>query len=167
MAVAPAAPNWPACARGESSARVGVTPGGQHLAGRYGILDVMIGCLYEVVIDCPDPRSLARFYEQLLGGRRHHDEPEWVTVRAGEGSIGLAFQRVSGYRPPRWPDPGHPQHLHLDVMVDNLDIAEAEVLKLGATLLDGSDKPIGYRVYADPAGHPFCLLTPESVPPLA
>ncbi len=46
-------------------------------------------------------------------------------------------------------------------MVTDLDTAEAQVLALGATLLDGSDKPIGYRVYADPVGHPFCLITPE------
>ena len=26
-------------------------------------------------------------------------------------------------------------------------------------LPEGSDKPIGWRVYADPAGHPFCLTT--------
>lgn len=123
----------------------------------------MIGRLYELVIDCPDPRSLARFYEQLLGMRRHYDEPEWVTIRADEGSAGLAFQRIGDYRPPRWPDPDYPQHLHVDVMVDDLDVAEARALEVGATLLDGSDKPIGYRVYADPVGHPFCLLTPESV----
>lgn len=46
-------------------------------------------------------------------------------------------------------------------MVTNLDTAEAQVLALGAKLLDGSDKPIGYRVYEDPVGHPFCLITPE------
>jgi hypothetical protein len=48
--------------------------------------------------------------------------------------------------------------------VANLDLEQARVLGLGATLLEGSDKPIGYRVYADPAGHPFCLVTPESLP---
>ena len=59
---------------------------------------------------------------------------------------------------------GHPARLHVDVMVDDLDVAESNVLALGATLLEGSDNPIGYRVYADPIGHPFCLITPESVP---
>ncbi len=53
--------------------------------------------------------------------------------------------------------------MHADVLVDDLDVAEAEVLRLGATLLEGSDKRIGFRVYADPVGHPFCLVTPESV----
>lgn len=45
--------------------------------------------------------------------------------------------------------------------MSDLDTAEARVIKLGATLLEGSDKPIGFRVYADPEGHPFCLVTPE------
>ena len=53
--------------------------------------------------------------------------------------------------------------MHIDVLVENLDAAQAAVLSLGATLLEGSDKPIGYRAYADAAGHPFCLVTPESL----
>lgn len=51
--------------------------------------------------------------------------------------------------------------MHLDLLVDDLDQTEKRVLALGAALLDGSDKPIGYRVYADPVGHPFRLVTPE------
>jgi predicted enzyme related to lactoylglutathione lyase len=53
--------------------------------------------------------------------------------------------------------------MHIDVLVHDLDEAEADVLDLGATLLEGSDKPIGYRVFADPAGHRFCLVTPEGL----
>ncbi|WP_435887960.1 VOC family protein [Streptomyces niveus] len=52
--------------------------------------------------------------------------------------------------------------MHIDVKVPDLDVAEPQVLALGATLVDGSDKPVGYRVYADPAGHPFCLVTPPN-----
>lgn len=55
--------------------------------------------------------------------------------------------------------------MHVDVLVDDLDAAEAAVPAQGATPLEGSDKPIGYRVCADPAGHPFCLVTHESVMP--
>ncbi len=53
--------------------------------------------------------------------------------------------------------------MHMDVLVADLDIAQVQVLALGGRLLEGSDKPIGYRVYADPVGHPFCLVTPESL----
>ncbi len=65
--------------------------------------------------------------------------------------------------PPDWKASTVPQQMHVDILVNDLDVAQAAVLSLGATLLDGSDKPIGYRVYADPVGHPFCLVTPEGL----
>ncbi len=119
----------------------------------------MIGRVHAVVLDCPDAEALLRFYQAVTGWQREQSaNGEWLTLRGANG-MRLAFQEVSQYRPPRWPDPGHPQQLHLDIMVDDLDVAEPQVLRLGATLLEGSDKPIGWRVYADPAGHPFCLTT--------
>lgn len=121
----------------------------------------MVGRLHSLVVDCPDPRALAAFYEQLLGLERVEDTDDWVTIEH-EG-VRIAFQRVDRFVAPRWPDPAGPQQMHLDVVVDDLDVAQESVLELGATLLEGSDKPIGYRVYADPAGHPFCLVTPESL----
>ncbi|MFD7394986.1 VOC family protein [Streptomyces virginiae] len=121
----------------------------------------MIGHLYTVVIDCPDPDELAGFYEKLLSLTQQDDTGDFVVLQNAAGTPVVLFQRVEDYRAPRWTDPGHPQQMHLDVMVTNLDTAEAQVLALGAKLLDGSDKPIGYRVYEDPVGHPFCLITPE------
>ncbi|MEV6284675.1 VOC family protein [Kribbella sp. NPDC051770] len=65
-----------------------------------------------------------------------------------------------GYgRAPRWPDPAYPQQLHLDVVVPDLEAAEADVLAGGATKLRDSGT---FRVYADPAGHPFCLYAGET-----
>ena len=121
----------------------------------------MIGSLHSLVIDCPDPRALASFYEALLGLERIEDEPSWVTIE-GAGQR-LAFQASTAQRAATWGDSSIPQQMHLDVLVADLDQAEREVVALGAFLLEGSDKPIGYRVYADPAGHPFCLVTPESL----
>ena len=123
----------------------------------------VVGRLHSLVIDCPDPRSLAPFYEQLLGLERTEDTSGWVTLGRPDGGVDVAFQKVDTYTPPRWPDPSAPQQMHVDVLVHDLDTAEAEVIEMGATLLQGSDKPIGYRVYADPVGHPFCLVTPESL----
>ena len=123
----------------------------------------MIGRLTGIVIDCPEPRALAPFYEALLGAERVEDSAEWVTLAAGEGSPTFSLQRTARYRAPDWTSGDPPQQLHLDILVDNLDDAEGEVLGLGGTLLEGSDKPIGYRVYADPVGHPFCLVTPEGL----
>lgn len=64
------------------------------------------------------------------------------------------FQPVSGYTPPRWPDPAFPQQSLLDVVVDDLDIRERQAVAIGAARLPGGCK---LRVMADPAGHPFCL----------
>ena len=106
------------------------------------------------VIDCPDPRALAKFYGALLdwevGG-----SPDWATVRSGSGE-NIDFQQVKDYTPPEWPNQRLPQQLHLDVMVDDLDAAEAAVLELGATKHDYQPGKT-FRVFLDPAGHPFCL----------
>ena len=123
----------------------------------------MIANLQCVVLDCADVGSLSRFYQQLLGGEVNRRDPRWsvddtwATLHTDSGLV-LAFQRVSDYLPPRWPDPARPQQFHLDLGVENLDKAEQEVLDLGATPLDVGDKQRNWRVFADPAGHPFCLV---------
>ena len=107
---------------------------------------------------------LAGFYAAVLGMEVLGAGDDWAVIGAGSRLPALSFQRVQPYRAPTWPDGTVPTQMHVDVLVDDLDEAEPRVLALGATLLDGSDKPIGFRVYADPAGHPFCLVTPGSVP---
>jgi len=74
----------------------------------------------------------------------------------GRGRPIIAFQQVEHYTAPRWPDQTTPQQMHLDVRVEDFDVAEAAVLELGATKA-GSETPT-FRVYLDPAGHPFCLI---------
>jgi hypothetical protein len=69
----------------------------------------------------------------------------------------VMVQQIGGYRAPRWPDPAEPQQAHLDILVDDLDAGEARALAIGATRLDGEGPT--FRVFADPAGHPFCLTT--------
>ncbi|WP_164520419.1 VOC family protein [Specibacter cremeus] len=116
----------------------------------------MIGRMHHVVIDCPDPLALARFYSELLGRPVTYRSADWVVVASDERSSGLAFQLAPDHVPPRWPDPAYPQQVHLDVMVDDVDAAEPCVLALGATRLSADDARS--RVFADPAGHPFCLI---------
>ena len=121
----------------------------------------MIGNLQCVVLDCPDAPALARFYAELLGGEVNRPDRRWAvnddfaTLHTDAGLV-LAFQRVADHRPPRWPDGEHPQQVHLDLDVPDLDRAQEQVVGLGATLLYAD--PRGWRVLADPAGHPFCLL---------
>ncbi|HEV8558992.1 MAG TPA: VOC family protein [Actinophytocola sp.] len=120
----------------------------------------MIARLECIVLDCPDVHVLARFYQALLGGeidrpdRRWSVDDDWSTLHTDAGLV-LAFQRAKDHQPPRWPDPEHPQQFHLDLKVPDLDAAQRQVLDLGATLLDDTR---GWRIFADPAGHPFCLL---------
>ena len=123
----------------------------------------MIGSLSCLVIDCPDPRSLAPFYEELLGLARVEDSEEWVTFGDATQPPRVALQRVANFMRPDWVTSAVPQQMHVDVLVPDLDVGERAVLGLGATLLDGSDKPVGFRVYADPVGHPFCLVTSEGL----
>ncbi|MDG9720025.1 VOC family protein [Streptomyces sp. DH24] len=123
----------------------------------------MIADLQCVVLDCPDPLVLAEFYQSLLGGtvnqpdRRWAVGDDWATLHAPSGFV-LAFQRVADYRPPRRPDPARPQQFHLDFGVADLDRAQDLVLAEGASLLDDGSGERSWRVYADPAGHPFCLV---------
>lgn len=115
----------------------------------------MDGRMFSVVVDCPDPHALAEFYARLLGKPITADEPDWVSV-GDRGTGKISFQEAPDFVPPRWPDPAHPQQIHLDVWVDDIEAAEPEALALGAVPLAADDAE-GFRVYADPAGHPFCL----------
>jgi len=110
-----------------------------------------------VVLDCPDPRALAAFYAGILGGTvEAEDEGGWVDLKV-PGGQSLAFQEAPGHVPPKWPASGDSQQFHLDLTVEDLDAAEKGVLALGARPLDTDDRSRTWRVYADPAGHPFCL----------
>jgi catechol 2,3-dioxygenase-like lactoylglutathione lyase family enzyme len=114
----------------------------------------MIGRWQGLTIDCASPRDLATFYEALLGYHRLVDDVDWVVIGADERWPAVAFQRIPNYVPPTWPSSDRPSHMHVDVRVDDLSRAEAAALELGATLLQGCER---FHVYADPAGHPFCL----------
>ena len=107
-----------------------------------------------VVIDCPDPAALATFYGAMLDWKTEV-RADWAEVRADYGQC-IGFQQVQDYSPPRWPGQQMPQQLHLDVMVDDLDTAEAAVIDLGATKHEHQPGTT-FRVFLDPAGHPFCL----------
>ncbi|WP_030793878.1 VOC family protein [Streptomyces sp. NRRL S-920] len=109
-----------------------------------------------VVLDCPDPLALAEFYAAIIGGTPTPADEGWVDL-AGHGGPPLAFQEAPGFVPPKWPAPDGSQQFHLDLTVEDMDAAEKQALALGATVLDATDRDRNWRVYADPAGHPFCL----------
>jgi predicted enzyme related to lactoylglutathione lyase len=107
-----------------------------------------------LVIDCPDPGALAAFYGAMLDWKIELS-PGWAEVRADYGQC-ICFQQVEDYAAPRWPTQQAPQQMHLDVIVDDLDAGEEAVLALGATKPEHQPGTT-FRVFLDPAGHPFCL----------
>jgi catechol 2,3-dioxygenase-like lactoylglutathione lyase family enzyme len=112
-----------------------------------------------VVFDAADMAAESAFWAAVLGGTVVVDEQEddWHSVVVdGEWRVGV--QLAPDHVPPDWPD-GTPQQIHLDLHVDDVRAAHDEVLALGATLLQAADLDAaeGWQVYADPAGHPFCL----------
>jgi hypothetical protein len=112
-----------------------------------------------VVVDCSEPAALAEFYRRLVGGDVTWVDEGWVVLEPESGPR-LAFQRADEYAPPTWPSGERPQQFHLDVTIDDIDEAEVAVLEIGARKHDiqpGEVDGDTFRVYLDPAGHPFCL----------
>lgn len=107
-----------------------------------------------IVLDCPDAGELARFYAAMLDWKVEPSDG-WVDIKADYGQC-ISFQSVPDFTPPQWPGQQQPQQMHLDVVVDDLDAAEAAVLELGATK-HRHQPGTSFRVFLDPAGHPFCL----------
>jgi hypothetical protein len=126
--------------------------------------------LLHVVLDCVEPRSLAEFYRQLLGlVYRPGDETtdplgdEWLVLRDSVGRNCLAFQQTNELAATTWPESDVPQQLHLDTTVttvEELGVQSERAMALGARLvLDRSyDEAEPLRVFADPAGHTFCIF---------
>lgn len=110
-----------------------------------------------IVLDCPDAAALATFYATMLDWKIDDADGDWVDIRADYGQC-ISFQKVDEkeYAAPDWPGQERPQQMHIDVIVDDLDAGEDAVLALGAT--KHSHQPgTTFRVFLDPAGHPFCL----------
>ena len=114
--------------------------------------------LTAAVLDTPDPRGLARFYQRLLGWPLGSDHPDWASVRPEGGGAGLSFQLEEKHVRPVWPagDDDPRMQMHLDIEVDDLEVAVADAIAAGATVADYQPQD-DVRVMLDPAGHPFCL----------
>jgi hypothetical protein len=118
-----------------------------------------VGWIREVVLDCADPWSLARFWSAVVGGEPVEWHPGWVTLEPPPHGQRLSFQQV--------PDPpADGRSVHVDVLVTDLEDAHRRVVAAGAAYVrscvsprpgpDGEEVP--WRVFTDPAGHAFCLV---------
>lgn len=128
--------------------------------------DMAIAKYSLTALDCLDPVALANFYakitdfEVVVAHRDKHGNPHWVEL-VDNGVTRIAFQRVEKYIPPTWPEGPTPQQAHLDFDVADLNKAEQQLLEIGAVkspIQTSSNPETNFRVYFDPAGHPFCLV---------
>ena len=157
-------------AGGSTPPRTGRTSSGRLLTVND---EQSVPALRSVVLDTTDTRSLAEFYRELLGLRyRSGDEPAadrspdddgWLQLDDPTGRPVLSFQRVPELPEATWPTGPVPQMLHLDLTVPTAEELQAQrdrAVALGARLLrdrfDDPDEPL--YVFADPAGHPFCIF---------
>ena len=129
--------------------------------------------LLHTAIDSTDGRGLAEFYREFLGLQyRPGDEPptdgsedddSWLVLLDADGNRKVAVQRVDSLPRSTWPSHEIPMQLHMDFSVssrDELERQKERAIALGAkVLLDRTEEPEGLYVLADPAGHPFCILT--------
>lgn len=137
--------------------------------------------LRAVVLDATNARVVAEFYRELLGfAYRSGDEPppagepdphgeDWLVLRDRSGEARLAVQAVPAMTPPTWPDADVPQQLHLDMTVGDVEalaLQRDRVLTLGGTMLEDrfDDPDEQLYVFADPAGHPFCIFVSPDHP---
>lgn len=145
--------------------------------GHDGRMPAGFPMLRSIVLDTTDGRLLAEFYRQLLGYRYlPGDEPpppgdpdlgDWLVLVDPAEKSRLAIQQVAHLSPSTWPADRVPQQLHLDLTVPTvheLATQHERAIALGARLLqDRSTDPVEpIYVYADPAGHPFCIFVAPS-----
>ena len=116
-------------------------------------------------LDCANPLELAKFYSKITGLKvQPFDEGEtaetceWLELWDENDRTKMAFQKIDNYRVPTWPTGDLPQQAHMDFHAKDLDIAEGEILAIGGRKADHQVRPHRFRVYLDPAGHPFCIV---------
>ena len=122
-----------------------------------GLKGMQVTC---VTLSSPDPRALARFYEQLLGWSITTDEPDWVELPNPQGGIGLAFHTEAEYQRPIWPsEPGQQiMQIHLEIKVDDLEAAVLHAKQCGAELAAFQPQD-DVRVHLDRMGTRFVCIS--------
>jgi len=112
-----------------------------------------------VVLDAADVGAVSTFWAAMLDGRAITGDERFHCVVDAEGQWVIGVQHAPDHVPPEWPA-GAPQQVHLDLHVAEFAPAHDQAIGLGAGVLQPADDPHaseGHQVYADPAGHPFCI----------
>lgn len=110
----------------------------------------------QIVLDARDVPVVSEFWSALLDWPTERLSDHWISMT--DGTIKLAVQSAPDHEPPDWPDPQRSQQVHIDIPVPDIEEAEALVLRLGGVkLAERPEEVPAFRIYADPAGHTFCL----------
>lgn len=117
-----------------------------------------VGKLWSVTLDCADPTPLAQFWASMLDGTVAFESDAFIAVQT-PGDTWIAAYKIEDYVAPKWPDGDVAKQFHLDLAVDDLDVAEREAIALGAVKAEHQPNADTFRVLFDPAGHPFCVTT--------
>ncbi|WP_073950321.1 VOC family protein [Streptomyces kebangsaanensis] len=109
--------------------------------------------LRQIVVDCREPKTLVRFWAQLLGGDPVDRARGWSHVEP-PGFARLAFQPVPESRAAK-------NRLHLDIAVDDIEAATAEAVRLGAVKVGETvtDDQGSFQAMLDPEGNEFCFVS--------
>ncbi len=123
-----------------------------------------IAHLAYTALDCDNPIELADFYSKITGwpveplGDFPPADVTWLELIDEAGFTAMAFQKIENYQRPTWPTGGLPQQAHIDFHAKDLDIAEKQLLEIGAVKAEFQPKPHRFRIFLDLAGHPFCIV---------
>lgn len=123
-----------------------------------------IAHLAYTALDCDNPIELADFYSKITGwpveplGDFPPADVTWLELLDEKGFTKMGFQKIDNYQKPTWPTGGLPQQAHIDFHAKDLDIAEKQLIEIGAVKAEFQPKPHRFRIYLDPAGHPFCMV---------
>jgi len=112
-----------------------------------------------IVFDAADLEAESAFWAGVLGGHVFKED-DWHSVVDAAGEWRIGVQLAPDHVPPDWPHGTIPQQVHLDLHVEDPHAAHDEAIARGARLLQAAPDPEaeeGHQVYADPAGHPFCI----------
>ena len=123
-----------------------------------------IAHLAYTALDCDNPIELADFYSKITGwpveplGDYPPADVTWLELLDDKGFTKMGFQKIENYQKPTWPTGGLPQQAHIDFHAKDLDIAEKQLLEIGAVKAEFQPKPHRFRIFLDLAGHPFCIV---------
>ena len=112
-----------------------------------------VGTFLFITIDWRDPDALSAFWAEVLGTTvgMAMDDGRYVFLEGSASLPVICFQRV--------PEPKSVKNrVHLDVAVDDLEVATGRITSLGGSWTDGVDRTLDdtrWRTMADPEGNEF------------